>query len=229
MASGWGGPLCWVIRAKPTSTVDGSSLVGIGPDDSAIDATDPAQVQQAIRQFPPPEAPRPFGCRDSHSLVHRPVLQGDLDDIYRPGQLSRYYSRLLCPPTAGSTSPARTSLEAGPDSWTARHRERHRHRSRTQPAPPRSLTNGTTSRCLQPAARPTQPGSPCWPPQSTPGGICEFTRSRQYAKRRLAGRGQAPWSTTSPNSLWLRAGAAVLDLRASQLRRWTASRGHRVG
>ena len=86
MASGWGGPLCWV--SEQANFDGGRLLVGIGSDDSAIDGTDPTQVQAAIRQFAPEATVR--RC-DSHNWSADPYSKGTWT-TYRPGQLSRYYS-----------------------------------------------------------------------------------------------------------------------------------------
>ena len=91
MASGWGGPLCW---ASEQANFDGGRLlVGIGADDSAIDGTDPAQVQQALRQFAPEATVR---ICDSHNWSADPYAKGTWT-TYRPGQLSRYYSDFAVP------------------------------------------------------------------------------------------------------------------------------------
>ena len=91
MASGWGGPLCWV--SEQADFDGGRLLVGIGSDDSAIDGTDPAQVQQAIRQFTPEATVR---MCDSHNWSTDPYAKGTWT-TYRPGQLSRYYSDFFVP------------------------------------------------------------------------------------------------------------------------------------
>ena len=91
MASGWGGPLCWV--SEQAKFDGGRLLVGIGEDDSTIDGSDPAQVQQAIRQFAPKATVRK--C-DSHNWSTDPYAKGTWT-TYRPGQLSRYYSDFPVP------------------------------------------------------------------------------------------------------------------------------------
>lgn len=91
MASGWGGPLCWV--SEQANFDGGRLLVGIGEDDSAIDGTDRAQVQQAIRQFAPEATVRM--CH-SHNWSTDPYAKGTWT-TYRPGQLSRYYSDFSIP------------------------------------------------------------------------------------------------------------------------------------
>ena len=91
MASGWGGPLCWV--SEQANFDGGRLLVGIGSDDSAIDGTDPTQVQAAIRQFAPEATVR--RC-DSHNWSTDPYSKGTWT-TYRPGQLSRYYSDFCVP------------------------------------------------------------------------------------------------------------------------------------
>ena len=91
MASGWGGALCW---ASEQANFDGGRLiVGIGADDSAIDASDPAQVQQAIRQWVPEATVRM--CH-GHNWSADPYAKGTWT-TYRPGQLSRYYSDFAVP------------------------------------------------------------------------------------------------------------------------------------
>ncbi|MYG97930.1 MAG: FAD-dependent oxidoreductase [Acidimicrobiaceae bacterium] len=91
MASGWGGPLCWT--SEQANFDGGRLLVGIGEDDSVIDATDPAQVQQAIRQFAPEATVR---ICDSHNWTADPYAKGTWT-TYRPGQLSRCYSDFAVP------------------------------------------------------------------------------------------------------------------------------------
>ncbi|MDE0137404.1 MAG: NAD(P)/FAD-dependent oxidoreductase [bacterium] len=91
MASGWGGPLCWV--SEQADFDGGRLLVGIGEDDSAIDGMDRAQVQQAIRQFAPEATVRK--CH-SHNWSTDPYAKGTWT-TYRPGQLSRYYSDFSVP------------------------------------------------------------------------------------------------------------------------------------
>ena len=91
MASGWGGPLCWT--SEQANFDGGRLLVGIGEDDSAIDATDPAQVQQAIRQFAPEATVR---ICHGHNWTADPYAKGTWT-TYRPGQLSRYYSDFAVP------------------------------------------------------------------------------------------------------------------------------------
>ena len=91
MASGWGGALCW---ASEQANFDGGRLiVGIGADDSAIDASDPAQVQQAIRQWVPEATVRM--CH-GHNWSTDPYAKGTWT-TYRPGQLARYYSDFSVP------------------------------------------------------------------------------------------------------------------------------------
>ena len=91
MASGWGGPLCW---ASEQADFDGGRLiVGIGADDSAIDPSDPAQVQQAIRQWVPAATVRM--CH-GHNWSADPYAKGTWT-TYRPGQLARYYSDFAVP------------------------------------------------------------------------------------------------------------------------------------
>ncbi|MXY76030.1 MAG: FAD-dependent oxidoreductase, partial [Acidimicrobiia bacterium] len=91
MASGWGGPLCWV--SEQADFDGGRLLVGIGEDDSAIDGMDRAQVQQAIRRFAPEATVRM--CH-SHNWSTDPYAKGTWT-AYRPGQLSRYYSDFPVP------------------------------------------------------------------------------------------------------------------------------------
>ena len=91
MASGWGGPLCWV--SEQADFDGGRLLVGIGEDDSAIDGMDRAQVQQAIRRFAPEATVRT--CH-SHNWSTDPYAKGTWT-AYRPGQLSRYYSHFPVP------------------------------------------------------------------------------------------------------------------------------------
>ncbi|MYK77006.1 MAG: FAD-dependent oxidoreductase, partial [Acidimicrobiaceae bacterium] len=91
MASGWGGPLCWT--SEQANFDGGRLLVGIGEDDSAIDATDPAQVQQALRQFAPEATVR---ICHGHNWSADPYAKGTWT-TYRPGQLSRYYSDFAVP------------------------------------------------------------------------------------------------------------------------------------
>ena len=91
MASGWGGPLCWV--SEQANFDGGRLLVGIGEDDSAIDGMDRAQVQQAIRRFAPEATVRM--CH-SHNWSTDPYAKGTWT-AYRPGQLSRYYSDFPVP------------------------------------------------------------------------------------------------------------------------------------
>ena len=91
MASGWGGPLCWT--SEQADFDGGRLLVGIGEDDSAIDATDPAQVQQALRQFAPEATVR---ICHGHNWSADPYAKGTWT-TYRPGQLSRYYSDFAVP------------------------------------------------------------------------------------------------------------------------------------
>ena len=91
MASGWGGPLCWV--SEQANFDGGRLLVGIGEDDSAIDGMDRAQVQQAIRQFAPEATVR---ICHSHNWSTDPYAKGTWT-AYRPGQLSRYYSDFPVP------------------------------------------------------------------------------------------------------------------------------------
>ena len=67
--------------------------MGIGSDDSAIDGTDPAQVQEAIGQFVPGATVR---MCDSHSWSTDPYAKGTWT-AYGPGQLSRYYSDFFVP------------------------------------------------------------------------------------------------------------------------------------
>ena len=91
MASGWGGPLCW---ASEQANFDGGRLiVGIGADDSVIDASDPAQVQAAIRQWVPEATVRM--CH-GHNWSADPYSKGTWT-TYRPGQLARYYSDFAVP------------------------------------------------------------------------------------------------------------------------------------
>ena len=91
MASGWGGPLCWV--SEQANFDGGRLLVGIGMDDSVIDGTDVAQVQQAIRRFAPEATVR---MCDSHNWSTDPYAKGTWT-TYRPGQLARYYSDFSVP------------------------------------------------------------------------------------------------------------------------------------
>lgn len=91
MASGWGGPLCWV--SEQANFDGGRLLVGIGSDDSAIDGADPEQVQDAIRRLVPEATVRM--CH-SHNWSTDPYSKGTWT-TYRPGQLSRYYSDFSVP------------------------------------------------------------------------------------------------------------------------------------
>ncbi len=91
MASGWGGPLCW---ASEQANFDGGRLiVGIGADDAALDASDPAQVQAALRQWVPEATVR--ACH-GHNWSADPYSKGTWT-TYRPGQLARYYTDFAVP------------------------------------------------------------------------------------------------------------------------------------
>ena len=91
IGSGWGGPLNWV--SEQADFDGGRLLVGIGSDAAALDPTDRAQVEQAIRLFAP-EA-RVIAC-DGHDWTTDPYARGTWT-AYRPGQLGRAYASFTRP------------------------------------------------------------------------------------------------------------------------------------